>query len=73
VQQPAAAAVQPHVTVYQVNSRTIQYPDGSKHDFDVCVKRQPSSAAAVDQAAACGLFVCVLPYFSADASVILIR
>jgi hypothetical protein len=59
----------------QVNSRSIRYPDGSTHDFDVCVKRQPKATAgtASDASAACGLFVCVLPYFSADRTVTLIR
>jgi hypothetical protein len=59
----------------QVNSRSICYPDGSTHDFDICVKRQPktSAGAAADPSAPCGLFVCVLPYFSADGTVALIR
>lgn len=59
----------------QVNSRAIRYPDGKTHEFDVCVRRQPAAAAgdAADPAVACGLFVCVLPYFSADGTVALIR
>jgi hypothetical protein len=59
----------------QVNSRSIRYPNGSTHDFDICVKRQPktSAGAAADPSTPCGLFVCVLPYFSADGTVALIR
>jgi len=67
-----------HITRHtlQVNSRSIRYPDGTTHAFDVCVKRQPSAAAAAaaaDPSTPCGLFICVLPYFTADNTVMLIR